>query len=75
MKNLVQISEVLVLPNHQRVCVARFATRHFNLIGHADFALAEYDVEGPYETHSEAVRRARLLQSNEYELEQKRSAS
>lgn len=74
-QNLVHVIESLVLPNKRQVCVARFATRWFLLLGAESERLAEYDVRGPYDTADDACKGARVVQGDAFKLYERRSAS
>jgi hypothetical protein len=60
---LVEQLEDLILPGQRRATVARFASRFFVLVGARGAAPEQRDVQGPYETRTEAATRARSLQN------------
>jgi hypothetical protein len=70
MSNLVELLEEIVLPCFRRVCVARFASRFFVLVGHRDRPHGEWHVEGPFATHEKARGHAQEMQRAAYASEQ-----
>lgn len=66
MRPLVHLIEEYALPNHKRATVARFADRHFVLVGRCDQSLGDATVSGPY-TLVEAVATAMAMQTLSYE--------
>lgn len=63
MSPLVEQLEDLILPGQRRATVARRLSRFFVLVGPRGATPEQRDVQGPYDTRSEAANRARSLQN------------